>query len=154
MGDIVEFRRNRGQPNESINSSGDQKPPVLIRIPSARDLYNEERTTLEGESIANIRQKLAKYPPEAAREYLQTLEAGLTTARLEMISHDVRHASLGERNRAIAELGKYTYSVALDLKFDALREIATNMLIEGLGTWDRAARTIEGIKITKQLRKH
>lgn len=130
-----------------------QDPPIPIQIPTARDLYDETRTLFQGESVATIRQELAKAPAKGAKEAIQTLEAALATARLECIHEDVRYASLSDRNRAIAELGKHTYNVALDLGFDELREIAVDMLSEGLGSWDRAARAIEGIRIARRIKK-
>ena len=64
----------------------------------------------------------------------------------------LRRASLSDRNRAIAELGKHSYEVALDLDLPELREIATGWLNDGLGTWDRAARAIEGIRIARRMK--
>lgn len=138
---------------EHIRPIGD-KAPIPVQIPAAQDLYDETRITLLGTPITEIRRELTGMPQGHERqEALQTLEVGLATARLEIIKADTRYASLSDRNRAIAELGKYTYEVALDLEYPELQEVATQLLSDGLGSWDRAARAIEGIKTARRLRE-
>lgn len=178
MGEIVQFRlRNDAVKNtgpkqqrpltylktEAVKPSGNTDARHLqMVIPQIKYLYDETRIMLSlslgqevvesDHTIADLRKAITDGPEFKGRDRkneLEKLEEHLAVARGNCIVDNIPEGI--RRKTALIDLAKFTYSKALEIDSNSLREGAVAILINAVGTRE-AYTIINNIQIKREIK--